>query len=365
MLKLYITQIYYLCFTRYIERIIHLMENTDNCVAFKATYSNDFKDKTRVETLISAWHNNASHFTLTTSGSTGLPKQIELEKKVLIWSAEATKMSLDLDSERIFCCLPVQKTGGFMQLIRALYFDWDIHFINASSHPFKDVNLVNYSLTSLTPSQLLNVLKIGNQLSQFRNVLIGGAPIPKETSELLMQWNKKNPQTTFWETYGMTETASHVALKNLSRGETHFKPQKGVELIENEGKLNVRIPDLDLSLQTNDLVKLDANRFEVIGRSNNVINTGGIKLHPEIIEPQIAEILKIMGFERRFYVTSKKDKKLGEKAILVMEGVPIADTHFILETLKRELPTYNNPKEIIYENVLAFTNTGKLVRKKF
>ena len=341
------------------------MENTEDQVAFKAIYSNNFIEKAWVERVISAWRNDAKLYTLNTSGSTGLPKQIQLERRVLRWSAEATKNSLNLDNEQIFCCLPVQKTGGFMQLIRALCFNWEIHFVNASNNPFKGEDLANYTLTSLTPSQLSTILKNGDELCKFRNVLIGGAPIPKETSELLKQWNEKNPQTTFWETYGMTETASHVALKNLSRGEVQFKPQNGVELETNNGKLLIRIKALGLVVHTNDIVKIVDDGFEIVGRADNVINTGGIKLHPEIIEPQIAEILKSIGIERIFYMTSKKDENLGDMAVLVMEGVPIADTHFVLETLKRELPTYNNPKEILYKDALAFTNTGKLVRKKF
>ncbi len=340
------------------------MEFSKKQVAFKAIYSKDFREKTWVESIISKWNAGETEFALTTSGSTGLPKSIKIRKEILVWSANATKQSLMLDTEVTFCCLPTQKTGGFMQIIRALHFGWKIYFDNPTANPFSNFTNKECSFTSLTPFQLESILnENGDALLGFKNVLVGGAPISKILLKTLLEWNSLNTQTVFWETYGMTETASHIALKNLSANNVIFKPQSGVEIGEIEGKLLVRIKECNLFELTNDLVAISAAGFEILGRADNVINTGGVKVHPEILEPKIMEVLHSMGIKRSLYITAKQDEKLGQKVVLVMQGAAIKDEVFVLEMLKRDLPNYMSPKEIVYTPNIAFTDTGKIVRK--
>jgi len=340
------------------------MEFSKKLVAFKAIYSKDFGEKTWVESIISKWNVGETEYVLTTSGSTGLPKSIKIKREILVWSANATKQSLTLDTEVTFCCLPTQKTGGFMQIIRALHFGWKIYFENPTANPFSQFTNRECSFTSLTPFQLESILD-GNAdaLSKFRNVLIGGAPISRTLLKKLVEWNSQNMQTVFWETYGMTETASHIALKNLSVGETVFKPQNGVEIGAKDEKLWVQIKECNLVEITNDLVAISADGFEILGRADNVINTGGVKVHPEILEPKITEVLDSMGIKRSLYITAKQDEMLGQKVVLVMQGAAIKDEAFVLEMLKRDLPNYMSPKEIIYTPKIDFTETGKIIRK--
>jgi len=342
------------------------MEFSKNLVAFKAIYSKDFKERNWVEEIIAKWNSGIDEFILTTSGSTGLPKQIKLRKEVLIWSAIATKTSLNLANEPTFCCLPTQKTGGFMQIIRALYFGWEIYLTNPVANPFIKRKPEGYSLISLTPMQLQTVLMDNRDyLANFRNVLIGGASISETLREKLVEWNCKNRNVTFWETYGMTETASHVALKNISQNESLFTPQRGVQIGTENGRLWIKINECNLFELTNDVVEINAKGFKVLGRADNVINTGGVKVHPEIIEPKIAKVLSTASLARRFYIAAKPDDRLGEKVVLVLEGIKVKDEAFLLELLKRELPAYNNPTEIIYVSKIEFTDTGKLIRMTF
>lgn len=252
-----------------------------------------------------------------------------------------------------------------MQLIRALHFGWEIYFVSPKSNPFEGEETSEYSFTSVTPMQLDVVLNENPEsLVSFKNILVGGAKIGADLLQKIQKWNDSSRNTTIWETYGMTETASHIALKNLTKNEAYFKTQEGVKVNSKEDRLGIEIKELNLNLDTNDLAELHEDGFAILGRRDNVINSGGIKIHPESIEPQIADILESIRIFRPFYLSSIPDKLLGEKLILILEGTPITDAGFILEILKRELPAYTNPKEMFFVKKIETTDTGKLKRKR-
>jgi len=326
---------------------------------FKPTYSNDFTDVSFVENCIKLWQEGAKSFTLKTSGSTGTPKKISLSRKMLQWSAEHTYAALELKNEHILCCLPVTKTGGFMQLIRALVWDCPIYFSAPTADPLAELPHRDFTITSLTPHQVNNcIAQSADQLNCFQNILIGGAPLGEKQASTLLQ---VAPNTAFWETYGMTETASHIALRKVGV-DKHFQTQTGVQVTLDDELLCIAIPELDFFIKTNDIAKLHHDSFQILGRSDDVINSGGIKIHPALIEPQIKKVLESASINRSFYVTKKNDIKLGEKAVLVIEGPPITDKTYLLELLKRDLSLYHNPKEIIFVDHIAYTDTGKIKR---
>lgn len=333
-------------------------------MTFKGHFAEGFKDRDLVNETISHWNLNHQHFTLRTSGSTGLPRDIQLSRDLLEWSADHTCNHLNLTNEHFFCCLPVEKTGGFMQLIRALRFGWEITFVEPSSNPMQDVDTSEFTVVSLTPTQAQNILEdCPEKLSGFKHIILGGAHVYDSLSEAIQKYKLDYPDVVFWESYGMTETASNIAMKNLSNNENFFTPYAGVEITTVQGHLAVIIRDVDLKLETTDLAVIKGNKFKIMGRMDDVINSGGIKIHPAILEPKIKNILAGLKIFRNLYITKKDDHDLGEKAVLVLEGSPIKDTHFILEILKRELPQYKAPKEIEFADKVHFTNTGKVIRK--
>ncbi|MFB1003939.1 MAG: AMP-binding protein [Bacteroidia bacterium] len=335
---------------------------------FKVSYSEHFNDQDYVKTVISQWQTGSQLFTLSTSGSTGEPKTIQLNRNMLIWSAEKTYAALDLQNKQgqlsVLCCLPVQKTGGFMQLIRALHFNWHIHFIPATANPNAELGDYpsSFDLFSFTPTQLQTIIASDEALlSPQTAILIGGAAISSDFEEEIQNFALVS-KTAFWETYGMTETASHIALRKLGI-DSYFKPQPGVEISTTEDqRLRIAIPELDFSITTNDMAIVHTDGFEILGRSDDVINSGGIKIHPSLIEPKIKALLHTEGIERHFYLGKKKDVKLGEKAVLVLEGTALKDISHLLEILKRELPIYHNPKDILFVEEIAYTDTGKIIR---
>lgn len=344
-----------------------MTENSQKLTNLRVSYSSDFSETRFVQDVIRQWNIGAKEFTLTTSGSTGTPKEIQLSRELLIWSCEQTFSSLQLSKSNgqysTLCCLPVRKTGGFMQLIRALHFDWHIHFINPSVNPCEELKeyASHFDLSSFTPNQMQKILAADKALlSDQTAILIGGAPIPVTLEHKLIAY-AKGTKTDIWETYGMTETASHIALRKIGTDQ-YFKPQQGVDLSLDDNQLCIAIPALAIFIQTNDITSLHSDGFEILGRSDDVINSGGIKIHPSLVEPQIKEILLSAGIDRAFYMTKKKDVELGEKAVLVVEGLPITDTVHLLEMLKRELALYHNPKEIIFIDQVTYTDTGKVRR---
>ena len=338
---------------------------------FKASYSEHFHDQDYVEKVIHQWQTDSQLFVLSTSGSTEKPKKIQLSRNMLIWSAEKTYAALGLQKKQnqlsVLCCLPVQKTGGFMQLIRALHFNWHIHFIPATANPNAELgdSSTSFDLSSFTPTQLQTILANDEALlSPQKAILIGGAAVSSAIEEKI---KKITPvyNTVFWETYGMTETASHIALRRVGI-DSYFKPQPGVEIsIKEDKKLCIAIPELNFNITTNDLAILHPDGFEILGRSDDVINSGGIKIYPSLIEPKIKALLHNKGIERRFYLGKKIDMKFGEKAVLVIEGSALKDISNLLFILKKELPVYHNPKDIFFVKEIAYTDTGKIIRAMF
>lgn len=335
---------------------------------FRATFSSNFKDQKFVEQVISEWNSGASFFSMTSSGSTGKPKTVKLSRAMLLWSAEGTRQVLglhqNLDQCNVLCCLPVKKTGGFMQLIRALCFGWQIHFVQPTMHPKLPVWDVGSKIciASFTPAQLHSLLsKDKIHLLGYHSILVGGAPIGLALKEELNSFLKET-DTNVWETYGMTETASHIALKNVLK-DPYFKPQTGVQLSLYDSQLCITIPELNFFIKTNDIAILHAKGFEVLGRVDDVINSGGVKIHPVLVEQVLEKVLIREGLTRQFYIGKKYNSKWGESVVLVIEGPPLDNIENLLTICKQALPAYHNPKEILFVASLERTDTGKMIRK--
>lgn len=165
----------------------------------------------------------------------------------------------------------------------------------------------------------------------------------------------------------MTETVSHVAVKKLNhftkeQPKRHYVAMPNVSFTQDDrGCLVITAPDVCAeTLVTNDVVNLlSPSEFEWVGRFDNVINSGGIKLFPESIEVKLANILSTP-----FFITSLPDAILGERLILVVEGTN--DTTQIMELMKGNavLLPYEFPKEVYVTKEFKRTSNGKIQRKR-
>lgn len=295
--------------------------------------------------------------TVRTSGSTGPAKGIEIPKEKLLASALATNDALQLkDGSVLAHCLSCGHIGGIMMLVRAIVLKAELIRLPVNSDPLKDLEEEqNIDLIAMVPMQVINALKnesTKNKLARIKNVIIGGASINPHLAYQLSEF-----PNSIYSTFGMTETLSHIALRKLSgESQDHFKCIGPTTVsIDDESRLIINAPHLSADLiHSNDMVELiDEKRFRWLGRYDNVINSGGIKLNPEVLEAKIASRIKC-----RFFFASKPDPELGEALVLYIEGsaqdVELADL----------LNKFELPREIIFVEKFKEAANGKIVRRK-
>lgn len=295
------------------------------------------------------WFDDLPYIEMTTSGTTGAPKQIRIDKQAMVNSALATGDFFDLQpGNKALHCLPVKYIAGKMMLVRAFILGLDTDFVAPSSSPFAHNNDTVYDFVAMVPLQAQHSLQA---LKKVKKMIIGGVGISKSLTKEL----QKLP-TEVYETYGMTETITHIAAKKV--GEKAFTVLPNVTLSYDENNcLVIFAPRISTEIiLTKDLVKLvNENQFVFLGRFDNVVNSGGIKLIPEQIEDKLSAHM-----QSRFFVAGVPDESLGEKLVLVVEGEMPQDYDFNFELLDK----YEKPKEIFFTPKFKETGTGKIMRKE-
>ena len=309
-------------------------------------------------TFLSEWFNSSKFINVQTSGSTGIPKTIQLFKKGMAHSAMLTQQYFGLNSNQTaLLCLPVHYIAGKMMLVRAIVSGFNLILANPSSNPFLTID-ETIDFTAITPYQLYHSLETLKH-KKVKQIIVGGSAVSaklEEDCQLL--------DTAIYETYGMTETSSHVALRKINgtNRTEFFKPLPGITLsVDQRNCLVIQAPDItDEIVVTNDIVEFKGNDFKWIGRYDRVINSGGIKIYPEQIEKKIEGLIN-----RRFYITSTSHASLKEAACLVIEGDPFAENEIkhLQTELRKILEPYQIPKEILFKKELKTSLTGKVIKE--
>lgn len=294
------------------------------------------------------WFDNKSYLEIATSGTTGEPKLIKVEKQAMINSALATGAFFDLmPGNTALNCLPVKYIAGKMMFIRAFVLGLDMDFVAPSSNPLKR-NTKKYDFVAMVPLQAENSL---SQISQIKKLIVGGV---RMSTTLIQQLKKTNCKV--FETYSMTETVTHIAAKPI--GEKAFTLFPNIEISQDERNcLVISAPNLNVErIVTNDVVEIvSSNQFIWLGRQDNIVNSGGIKLIPEMIEAKLST--KIKG---RFFVAGVPDDTLGEKLVLFIEG----ENYELDVTTFDVLDKYEKPKEVKFIAIFPETETGKVKRSE-
>ncbi len=310
------------------------------------------------------WYSETETIDATTSGSTGKPKTIKLYKKFMENSAKATLEFFSLNKgKRLLLALPVKYIAAKMMVVRSIVGNLDLYCIEPSLYPVSELT-PPLDFAAFTPAQFANLLKTDEGLSFVKNikkVLLGGAPVPTSLENKI-----KTLETGVWHSYGMTETMSHIALRKVNGQDASdkFFPLPGVEVaVSDENLLLITAPQLGiLNLQTNDTATIFPDKsFIVHGRHDNVINSGGVKLHPEEIERKIEQLLS-----KPFFISSKTDEKFGEIPVLYIEDNEWdkAQTEFFLKKIETKLSRIELPKSIIFKHKFRRTESGKIIREK-
>lgn len=321
-------------------------------VAYSYIKEGDFYEKEMGNFLLD-WMDDRTFIEVKTSGSTGEPKTIKMGKQVMVNSAIATGKHFKLEpGDRALHCLPANYVAGKMMMVRAIVLGLKIDIVTPSSHPFEGT-FRTYDFVALVPLQLQHSL---DYLDHVKKVIVGGAAISDDLLDDI-----KNAPCKIHETYGMTETITHIATRKLNQLNGKpippFKAMQDVELeIDERDCLVVTAHHLNVDhIVTNDVVELlDNNCFELVGRIDNMINTGGVKVFPERIEKKISAIIP-----EQFFITDQKDEELGFRVVLILES----DSNVIENLDFQHLTKFETPRAIFSVPKFAVTQTGKIDRK--
>lgn len=295
------------------------------------------------------WLDNNDFIITKTSGTTGKPKEIKIKKQAMVYSALATGDFFKLKpGNTALHCLPCQYIAGKMMLVRAIILGLELTLVNPKGNLFQnDSNC--YDFVAMVPLQVENSLE---DLHQIKKLIIGGAKPSRKLIEIL----KSQTTTEVFETYGMTETITHIAAKNIQ--DDLFKVLPNISISKDERDcLVIEAPRITSEkIITNDIIEISGdNNFKWLGRIDNVINSGGVKLFPEQIEKKLEAVIS-----ERFFITSEEDKKLGNKAVLVIESKSEAIENLNFDCLDK----YEKPKEIYLVSEFVETETGKVNRRE-
>lgn len=315
--------------------------------------------------VIRDWKEGRPYFQFKTSGSTGAPKDLEVSRERILLSAKKTIKFLNLNPQTTaLLALKLDYVAGFMVLIRALEAEMDLHYFLPSSDPFEKLNPHRSYFAALVPLQVHALFEKKYDLNNFHSVIIGGAALNYDLKKKI-----ESLPYPVYETYGMTETITHIALKRLNgdNKSSRFKTIKDV-IIDKDDRNCIKIK-ADVTenkwINTNDVIELHSNNeFTLLGRKDDIINSGGIKIYPLNLEEEIQEKAGKLLEQKEFLVTAIKDDLLGEKAVLVIEGKePYNEFHSELKNAIASLKHYHIPKEIIFLDKFPRTNSGKIKRK--
>jgi len=302
------------------------------------------------------WLDDANTIVVQTSGSTGIPKRIALRKAHMVNSAIATGAFFNLKpGNSALLCLSVNFIAGKMMLVRAMVLGLQIDCVAPASSPIDAIDKT-YDFGAMVPMQLQNAIP---QIRKIKTLLVGGAMVSYEMRKRL-----KTAQSRIFETYGMTETITHIAVKEMETqiGEEtpYFKTLPDVHIaVDSRGCLLITAPKVSNEpIVTNDMVRLKSDgQFQWLGRYDNVINSGGVKLHPETIELKLSPLIK-----ERFFVAGIPDVVLGHKLVLIIEGQLVSKKLLEIIKAKKVLDRFEMPKAIITLPKFKLTENGKLNR---
>lgn len=305
------------------------------------------------------WFADIDFIEVQTSGSTGKPKTIQLKKEFMINSALATGTFFDLkENTTALLCMSTDFIAGKMMLVRALVLGWNLDVIDPVSTPL-EITEKGYDFSAMVPMQLQNSL---SQIHIIQKLLVGGGIVSQDLVSKI-----QNVPTKIFATFGMTETITHIAVKPLNGFKNYTSSEVGKSCYvtlpnvsiskDSRGCLVINAPKVtDAKVITNDVVKIiSKNKFKWLGRIDNVINSGGIKLHPEEIEKKLTKIIS-----QRFFVAGIPDANLGEKLILIVEG----KKRPIIFSKVKSLSRFETPKAIYFVDTFIETATKKIQRNK-
>ena len=329
-----------------------------------------------LEEFLEEWNSDSPYVEVKTSGSTGEPKRMLVEKQRMRASARITCDFLGLKAgDTALLCMSLDYIAGKMMVVRAIERNLRLIVVEPSGHPLakqicREWDLRSFrpllaspnigeELAAMVPMQVYNSLQVPEErerLKQVKHLIIGGGAIDEAMAEEL-----KTFPNQVWSTYGMTETLSHIALRRLSGPDASewYTPFPSVSVsLNEEGCLVIDAPEVCKErLVTNDIAELATNNhsFRILGRKDNVICSGGIKIQTEEVERMLKAHLRVP-----YLISKRPDKKFGEVVVLLTEG-DVEEAKTVCEAV---LPKYQRPKAYVHVDNIPLTETKKPARRQ-
>lgn len=306
------------------------------------------------------WFDSSDFVELNTSGSTGTPKTIRLPKAMMRRSATRTLQYFNTKKEeKLLLSLSCKYIAGKMMLVRALCGNHSLEVVDPASD-FSFLQHEKYGLGAVVPLQLGKMLENSpKSVENIRCLLVGGSAVPTALEEQI-----RGLKNEIVSTYGMTETASHIALRHLSgpKASSYYHALPGIGLrCNSNGCLEIKENHDADWLGTTDLAEmLSPDEFIIIGRADDAIVSGGLKFHPALIEKKLEAHISLP-----FFISSEEDEKLGARLILILEAEDSPELRRQIETTcLHALDKFEQPRKIVFVEKIQRTETGKIVRKE-
>ena len=314
-----------------------------------------------LDEFLAEWHNDSPTILVHTSGSTGQPKPMQVEKRRMLASARRTNDFLALrEGDTALLCMSLDYIAGKMMVVRAIERRLQLTVVEPTGHPLATTapHPAPIDFAAMVPLQVYNTLQVPEereQLLQVRHLIIGGGAVDDDLACQLRHF----PHNV-WSTYGMTETLSHIALRRLNGPDASdwYVPFPSVRLaLSDEGCLVIHAPEVCArQLVTNDIAELRPDgSFRILGRKDNTICSGGLKIQAEQLERQLRGHLRVP-----YLITSRPHPKFGEIVVLLTEG-PVDEAR---EVCQRVLPRYHQPRHYVHVDHIPLTATGKPARQQ-
>lgn len=311
-----------------------------------------------LEEFLKEWNDASDTMLVHTSGSTGKPKPMWVEKRRMLNSARITCDFLGLrQGDTALLCMPLDYIAGKMMVVRALERGLRLLSVEPTGHPLATIDSP-IDFAAMVPMQVYNSLQVAEErerLMQIKHLIIGGGAIDDDLATELRGF-----PNAVWSTYGMTETLSHIALRRLNGADASefYTPFPSVQVsLSDDDCLVIDAPEVcPQTLVTYDIAELlPSSQFRIIGRKDNVICSGGIKIVAEEVERLLRP-----HFHTPYLISKRPDPKFGEIVVLLIEG-SITNARSICE---RVLPKFHQPRAYVHVERIPMTQTNKPARKQ-
>ncbi|MGB0432322.1 MAG: AMP-binding protein, partial [Bacteroidia bacterium] len=300
---------------------------------------------------------DTNRFEFQSSGSTGAPKVFTFSRAQIKISASQTIDFFKLErGDVLLCPFSMDFVAAKMMVARAFFLKATLVFTGPVGNPFLIDQIPEVSFVALVPLQLQKVLNNKDslvRLNKAKSTIIGGAAV----SYNLQNEIANKVESAIYQTYGMTETLTHIAVKDLQQLKGSYKLLKGVKIsVDFRTCLKIKSPLNSSWLQTNDLVELIDNGFKWLGRIDNVINSAGFKINIELLEEKVNSSLTV----NQYFICGIDSDLLGEECVALTVNGNLNDLKNAIE--KANLHPYEKPKKLVLINEFPFNKNGKILR---